>query len=818
MARKVSAISIKPGKDWFKSQGWKIFPFQKETWEAYLTGKSGLINAPTGSGKTYSILMPILLESLHKEKKQEPTSGLRAIWITPIKALAKEILLSSARAIEGLGMDWQVGVRTGDTTSAQRQKQIAKPPQILITTPESLHLLLASKHYKKIFADLETIIVDEWHELIGSKRGVQMELALSRLRGMKPTLRTWGISATIGNMDEALQVLKGYTQRDKDWIVVKADIEKKIKVHTVLPDTIEKFPWAGHMGITLLDKVVPIIEHSATTLIFTNTRNQCEVWYQRLLKEVPDLAGWMAMHHSSIDKAQRDWVEQALHSEKLKIVVCTSSLDLGVDFRPVETIIQIGSPKGVARFIQRAGRSGHKPGAVSKIYFVPTHSLELIEASALRTAIEEKDIESRIPYIRSFDVLAQYLVSLAIADGFDPSVIYKEIKGTFSYESISEEEWSWVLEFIKTGGDALRSYDDYSRVGLHGKKIIAMNKRVAMRHRMSIGTIVSDALMHVKYRKGGRIGTVEERFLMGLSPGDTFVFSGRVLELVKIRNMEAIVKKSKKKTGKIPAWVGGRISFSSEMSEQLRRKINLIGEAKFTDAELEMIRPLAELQEERSRLPRSDEFLIEYFKSREGFHICFYPFDGRYVHEGMSTLFAWRIAQKHRISFSIAMNDYGFELLTDKTIDVEELIEPSLFDSKQLYTHIQSSVNSVEMAMRRFRDIAVIGGLVHKGFPGKQKKDRHLQSSSQLFFQVFKDYEPDNLLLRQAYEEVMTFHIEEARLRQALDRISRQKIIISRPSKATPFAFPIMVSRMREKLSSESLEDRIKKMRLNLSK
>jgi len=818
MARNLPDRSIEKGVQWFSDQGWKVFPFQQQTWEAYLSGKSGLINAPTGSGKTYSILMPILLESLHTKKKDTPSSGLQAIWITPIKALAKEILLSSERAIIGLDMDWRVEVRTGDTTATQRQKQIANPPQILITTPESLHLLLASKHYKKIFGNLRTMIVDEWHELIGSKRGVQMELALSRLRGMIPALRTWGISATIGNMKEALQVLQGYKQEKNDWIVIRADIEKAIEIHTILPDKIEKFPWAGHMGITLLHKVVPIIEQSTTTLIFTNTRNQCEVWYQRLLHEVPDLAGWMAMHHSSIDKAQRDWVEQALHSEKLKIVVCTSSLDLGVDFRPVETIVQIGSPKGVARFVQRAGRSGHKPGAVSKIYFVPTHSLELIEASALRTAIAEKDIESRIPYIRSFDVLAQYLVSLAIADGFDPDIIYEEIKGTFSYESVSEEEWNWVLEFIKTGGDALRSYDDYSRVGKHGNKIIAMNKRVAMRHRMSIGTIVSDALMQVKYRKGGRIGTVEERFLMGLKPGDTFMFSGRVLEMIKIRNMEAIVKKSKKKTGKIPSWMGGRISFSSEMSNQLRRKINLIAEGEYPDEELEKIRPLADLQAERSRLPKANEFLIEYFKSREGYHICFYPFEGRYVHEGMSTLFAWRIAQKHRITFSIAMNDYGFELLTDNPIDIEELIEPSLFDSKNLYTHIQSSVNAVEMAMRRFRDIAVIAGLVHKGFPGNQKKDRHLQSSSQLFFQVFKDYEPDNLLLRQAYEEVMTFHIEESRLRKALDQISNQDIIISKPSKATPFSFPIMVSRLREKLSSESLEDRIKKMRLSLSK
>ena len=377
------------GEAWFAKKGWTPFPFQRKTWAAYLGGTHGLVNAPTGSGKTYSLIIPILLDFIrnHPQQRDKQNNGLQAIWITPIRALTREIQSAAQRAVEDLGLRWQVAIRSGDTPQSERARQKRKPPELLITTPESLHLLLATKGYPKLFANLQCIVVDEWHELLGSKRGVQTELALSRLKGMLPGLRTWGISATIGNMDEALEVLLGETLHNGRYEVIRADIAKEIEVTSVLPDEIERFPWAGHLGTSLLAKVVPIIEQSKSTLIFTNTRAQCEIWYQGLLEVAPDLAGIIAMHHGSIARDLRDWVEDALHAGTLKAVVCTSSLDLGVDFRPVETIVQIGSPKGVARFMQRAGRSGHQPGALSRIYFVPTHSLELMEAAALRMAI-----------------------------------------------------------------------------------------------------------------------------------------------------------------------------------------------------------------------------------------------------------------------------------------------------------------------------------------------------------------------------------------------------------------------------------------------
>ena len=798
------------GESWFKIQGWSSFEFQREAWKAYSDGYSGLVNAPTGSGKTYSLLIPILLEPSANSKSKGP----RAIWITPIRALAKEIELSANKATKGLGTKWRVGVRSGDTSTKERAKQKENPPEFLITTPESLHLLLSQKGGTAYFENLRAIVVDEWHELIGSKRGVLMELALSRLKGICPSLKVWGISATIGNMDQSLQVLFGNFYEANQFKVIKAQIEKKVEIVSIFPDELERMPWSGHLGIQLLDKIIPIIAGSKSTLIFTNTRSFAEIWYQKLLAKAPELSGILAMHHGSISAVTRNWVEDQLHEGKLKAVVCTSSLDLGVDFRPVETIIQVGSPKGVARFLQRAGRSGHQPGATSRIYFLPTNSLELTEAAALREAINQKIVEDRFPYIRSFDVLVQYLVTLAVGDGFRPEEILSELRGTVSYSSITDEEWIWCLNFITSGGEALTAYDEYRKVMVQDGVYKVESKQIAHKHRLSIGTIVGDTLMHVKYATGKYLGTIEEYFISSLHIGDVFWFAGQCLELVRIKEMEAHVRKSKRKSGKVPSWQGGRMPLSSQLSEMIRLKIDESASNSESDDEMRFLKPLMELQRSRSHLPTKKEFLIEYFQSSEGYHVVMYPFEGRNVHEGMGALVAYRIAKIIPITFSIAMNDYGFELLSDQPIPIFEAVETNVLGMENLSTDIYASINSTEMAKRKFRDIAAISGLVFKGMPGKRMKDKHLQSSSQLFFNVFHEYESDNLLLLQSLEEVMDFQLEEARLRQALERIGTQKIIITQPEKPTPFAFPIMVDRTREKLTSEKLEDRIKKMKL----
>ncbi len=808
--------------DWFEQQEWTPFAFQKQAWVAFLKGKNGLLNAPTGSGKTYALWVAIVLEYIKKNPQYSSThkKGLKAIWITPLKALSVEIKQAAERFVEGVGVPLTVGIRTGDTDQKERAAQKRKMPDLLITTPESLHLLLASKGYDQTFKDVSAIVVDEWHELLGSKRGVQIELALSRLKTISSQLRIWGISATIGNLDQAREVLLGTgSEALNNSLLIKANINKKIKVKSIIPKKMETFPWRGHLGLHLLDEVIPIINQSKTTLLFTNTRAQCEIWFQKILEKYPEFAGEIAMHHGSINKETRVWVEHAIRNEELKAVVCTSSLDLGVDFAPVETIIQIGGPKGVARFLQRAGRSGHQPGKESVIYFLPTHAIELIEASALQKAVKNKIVEDRVPYLNSFDVLVQYLTTLAVSNGFFPEEIFPEIKSTFCFQSITREQYQWMLNFITIGAQSLQSYDEYKKVEIQADGKFKVNSRgVAMRHRLQIGTIVSDAVLTVKYMKGGYLGSIEEWFISKLKPGDVFTFAGRNLELFKVKNMQVLVRKSNQKTSKVPSWMGGRMSFSSEMSELLREEMYLANAVSGKSRELKALTHIFNKQKQESIVPGPNEFLIETFKTREGYHAVFYPFEGRFVHEALGSLLAYRISLLFPITFSIAFNDYGFELLSDQEIDMQQVLDNDLFTTEFLSSDLRKSLNATEMARRKFRDVAVISGLVFTGYPDKLLKSKHLQSSSQLLFNVFKEYEPDNLLFQQSYTETFEHQLEEGRLQLAMQRITEQNIIWKQCKKPTPFSFPIITDRLREKLSSEKLADRIRKMTMQLEK
>ena len=809
---------------WFKGQGWKPFTFQEETWNAFLEGKNGLLNAPTGSGKTYALWVAFVLDYIknNPDYKAKHKPGLKAIWITPLRALSVEVAQAAQRFADGLETQLTVGIRTGDTPQGERAKQKKKMPDLLVTTPESLQLLLTSKGYDKVFKNTTAIVIDEWHELLGSKRGVQVELGLSRLKTIAPQLRIWGVSATIGNLNQAREVLLGPEfQAFKNSALIKANLGKTYKVESIIPETMEKFPWRGHMGLHLLEEVVPIINNSKTTLLFTNTRAQCELWFQKLMHKHPEFAGEMAMHHGSINKETRLWVEEAIRNESLKAVICTSSLDLGVDFAPVESIIQIGGPKGVARFLQRAGRSGHQPGKESVIYFLPTHAIELIEASALGKAAINQVVEDRIPYLLSFDVLIQYLTTLAVSDGFYPAEIYQEVKQTFCFQAMSDEQWRWILNFITKGSQSLQAYDEYKKIEIEEDGKFKVNSRsVAMRHRLQIGTIVGDAALQVKYLKGGYIGTVEEWFISKLKPGDVFTFAGRNLELYRIKGMQVLVKKAKtKKQARVVSWMGGRLTLSAQMSELLREELysaNLPFEQQ--TRELQALKDIFARQRVESIVPTDDQFLIETFKSREGYHHIFYPFEGRFVHEALGSLLAYRISLLSPITFSIAFNDYGFEILSDQQIDMQQVLDNDLFTSAYLFEDLQKSLNSTEMARRKFRDIAVISGMVFTGFPGKIIKNKHLQSNSQLLFEVFRDYEPENLLFQQAYRETFEHQLEEGRLRIALERIEQQEIVVKNCKKATPFSFPIITDRLREKLSSEKLEDRIKNMLKYLDK
>lgn len=806
---------MKAAQQFFRQRQWKPHSFQRETWQYISEGYSGLLNAPTGYGKTFAVWFGVLQHYLDIDQKKKP-AGLHCLWITPLRALSKEIENAAKQVSNELELNYTIGLRTGDTTTAERARQKKKMPNGLITTPESVHLMMVQKGYADMFKNLQFVIVDEWHELLGSKRGVQIELALSHLRTINPQLKVWGISATIGNMEEAKEILLGAAHTEG--VMVRADIKKKIVVETVFPDVLEKLPWAGHLGLRLADKVLPIIHSNNSTLIFTNTRFMAETWYRQLLQIDPSLAGILALHHGSLSEETRQWVENALHDGKLKAVVCTSSLDLGVDFRPVDAVVQVGSPKGIARFLQRAGRSGHQPGATSRIWFVPTHSLEIIEGSAMRYAIDHNKMESRIPFVRSFDVLIQYLVTLAVSDGFEPQQIYNEVKQTHCFNSVTEEEFNWCLQFITQGGKSLYGYDEFHKVVIENGIYKVIDRRIATQHRLSMGTIVSSTALTVKFVGGKFLGTIEEYFISRLKPGDVFWFAGRNLEFVRVQDMTVQVRASKSKNGIIPSWEGGKMPLSSQLAAMIRHQLNEYYDGTSKAKELKFLAPLLEEQRKRSVLPHENELLIEKITTKEGCHVFVYPFEGRYVNEGMAAIMANRIALFKPITFSIAMNDYGFELLSDQDIPIEDAIDSDLFSTKHLTEDILKSMNTTEMARRRFRDIAAIAGLVFTGYPGKQIKTRHLQASSKLFFNVFEDYEKDNLLLREAYDELYDFQLEIVRLRNAFERIEKQKIILKYPERFSPFSFPIFTERWREKFSNEDIEARVMKIKARIEK
>lgn len=799
-------------KKWMAEKEFSPFSFQLETWEKYYRNYSGMVIAPTGFGKTYSVFLAVIVDYLNFPEKYG--DGLKLIWISPLRALAKDIAKAMREAIDEIGLDWAVGVRNGDTPVAERASQTKKMPDILLVTPESMHLLLAQKNHQRFFKNLQCIAVDEWHELLGGKRGVLTELALSRLVSYQKKVRIWGITATIGNLDEALEVLIPYKIK-KTKVVAKE--KKKIDIIPVLPDEVEVLPWAGHLGHKLADKVIPIILESKTTLVFTNTRSQAEMWYQILLQQHPDFAGQIAIHHSSIDKDLRIWIEENLSSGYLKAVVSTSSLDLGVDFKPVDTVIQIGSSKGVARFLQRAGRSGHSPFETSKIYFVPTHSLELIEVAALKEAVKQKVIEPRIPMVMTFDVLVQYVISLAVGEGFKEAETFKQIKNTFAFREMSEAEWTSILRFITVGGGAFKNYEEFHKVVIEDGIYKVTSRRIAMLHRMNIGVIVSDAMLKVKILGGGYVGMIEEYFITRMKKEDKFILAGRVLEVAHIKEMTVYCRNAKGKA-MVPSYLGGRLPLSSYLGQFLRLKLSQSLDAKSSEKELKFLHPLLSNQQDFSHIPKIDEFLVELIKTRDGYYLFMYPFEGRLIHEVMAALIAFRISKNTPISFSMAMNDYGFELLSSQEIPLNDENIKQILTKENLIQDVLSSINATEMARRKFRDIAVISGLVIQTYPGQQKNNKSLQASAGLIFNVLEDYDSENILLKQAYAEVFNQQIDEARLVEAFKRIEKSKIILKFANAFTPLSFPIKVDSLRQSLSSEDLGERIRRMQAEAMK
>ncbi len=801
---------------WFKKNRWRPFPFQEETWSAYLAGESGLVHAPTGLGKTYAVWGGPVLEWLAENPEQKlwpkKAERLRVLWITPLRALANDTAESLRAPIDDLGIPWTVDLRTGDTSASARRRQLERFSTALVTTPESLSLQLSRADTREKFSALRCVVVDEWHELLGTKRGVQTELCLARLRNWFPQLRIWGLSATLGNLPQALEVLLGAHFSNEKAKLISAHVEKKFELKTFLPASMNRFPWAGHIGLTLLPDVMAQLEKARTTLLFANTRSQVEIWFQALRDAKPEWKEEIALHHGSIDRKLREDVENRLRAGTIKCVVCTSSLDLGVDFSPVEQIIQVGGPKGVARLLQRAGRSGHQPGATSKIFCVPANALELCEFAAVRDAIAAGQMESREPLDAPLDVLSQHLVTLALGSGFSETEMRAEIQSSFAYKNLRDEDWRWVLDFVTRGGTALRAYPQFQRVEQNGEHYSVTQPLIARFHRMSIGTITSDASLAIKFLRGKFLGTIEEWFISRLRPGDGFSFAGQQLEFIRIRDMTVYVKRSKKSARRVPQWLGGKMPLSTQLARAVREKLAEAKRGEFLSPEMRALEPVLKIQSEWSLIPNPDELLIEWTQSRDGFHYFIYPFAGRLAHEGLAALTAHRISKLAPRSFTLTMNDYGFALNTPTDLNLREENWKQILSPEKLIDDLLDCLNSTELARRQFREIARIAGLIFQGYPGAPKSMRQLQASSSLFYEVFAKYDPENKLLAQARREVIERQLEVRRLQRALEDTQTMKLILKRTERLTPLAFPLWAMWVQAQVSTEQWTDRVKRM------
>lgn len=813
-------LAVAETRAWYKAQGWTLFRFQRDCHRAWHAGESGVVHSPTGSGKTLAAWLGPLQDAVARMRagnpEAAPGTGLEVLWITPLRALAQDTqhnLQQAADALAGTG-NLDVDLRTGDTSSSRRQRQRRRPPFALVTTPESLSVMLSHVDARIALERVHTVVVDEWHELMGSKRGVLLQLALARLRAMpredNRRLRIWGLSATLANLDEAMAVLLGPGQAGQ---LITGVTPRRVKVDTLIPSNTRGFPWAGHYGQRHAGLVADALDRASTSLVFTNTRAQAEIWYQTLLQLRPDLANDLALHHGSIDRDERQEIEERLRRGTIAAVVCTSSLDLGVDFSPVEQVVQIGSPKGVARLLQRAGRSGHRPGAVSRVLCMPTNALELVEITAARRALEAQQMEARQPPRLALDVLCQHLVTIAIGEGFDEAELRQEVRLTHCFADLSDREWQWCMAFITHGGEALQAYPQYHKVMKVAGLWRVMNEQIAQRHRTHIGTITSDIQLTVALVGGKRLGHTPESFVSKLKPGDCFQFAGRQLELVRIRDMVATVRIARKPSSSVPRWSGSQMPLSSQLADAVLETLQDWNSGKESAREMLAIADYLKLQAHLSVLPGPQDFLVECTQTPEGHSLFFYPFAGRLAHEGLSMLVAQRLSQSREITFTLQINDYGFELMSDSALDFSEKSLRSAFNSENLAHDILASMNAGELTQRRFRDIARIAGLVFEGHPGKQKSARQIQASTSLIYEVLCDYDSDNLLLGQARREVLEAQLDFERLKTALTRIAHREWRVINTDRLTPLSFPLWAESVQtQTLSSESTQSRIERV------
>jgi len=797
-----STVTVLPPRfqAWFENRGWTPRRHQLEMVEKGRLGRDALLIAPTGGGKTLGGFLPSLID-LSQRAPRNTAAGVHTLYLSPLKALTVDVHRNLERPIADLGLSISVETRTGDTPVIKRQRQRAHPPDMLLTTPEQLALFCAWEGAREYFADLRCVIMDEIHALHGSKRGDLLTLGLARLSAFAPHLRRVGLSATVNDPDML-----------RRWMAPAPAVADLVLGDPGAPPVVDvlvsqnKVPWSGWTARHAMPDVYQAIEGAETALIFVNTRFQAEMTFQSLW-EINDANLPIALHHGSLAAEQRRKVEAAMARSELRAVVCTSTLDLGIDWGAVDLVIQLAAPKGSSRLVQRIGRANHRLDEPSHALLVPAHRFEFLECAAAKAAVEANDLDGEPERIGAQDILAQHIMGVACGEPFDLRTLYEEVTTATPFAGLSWEDFECVVDYVATGGYALRSYDRFARLvkGRDGRWR-ARNGEIMARHRMNVGAIVEIPMLSVRVahargqqRVGGRkIGEMEETFLEQLSPGDCFLFSGRVWRFEAINGLDALVTPAPGEEARTPSWGGSKFALSTYLAKRVRRMIaDQTGWPRMPDDVQEWMT----IQKLRSKIPSEDEMLVETFQRGRRHFLVAYPFDGRISHGTLCQLLARRLERAGRQPLGFVANDYALALwalqpLTPKALGGEVDMD-ELFQEDMLGDDLESWLDESFMMKRAFRHCAMLSGLIQRRQPGGEKSNRQVTFSTDLIYDVLRRHQPDHLLLRCARADAAQGVLDVSRLSRLLQRI-KGRITPIELARVSPFAVPVLLEIGRE--------------------
>ena len=779
--------------DWFAGRGWTPHPHQLAILDAAADGVDSLLIAPTGGGKTLAGFLPSLIDIT--QSASADNLGLHTLYVSPLKALAVDVQRNLQTPIEEMGLPVTAETRTGDTPQHKRQRQRRAPPHILLTTPESLTLLLSYADAPRFFGRLRCVVLDEIHALAGNKRGDQLALCLTRLQALAPHCRRVGLSATVAWPD-ALRAWVGRNATPESVRLIEGGggVDAQVRMLT----TREEMPWSGHMAVHTLAEVYEEIREAGTTLVFVNTRAQAEIVFNELWRLNDDNLA-IALHHGSLAREQRRKVEAAMAAGKLRAVVATSSLDLGVDWAAVDLVVQVGAPKGVSRLIQRIGRSGHRLDTPSRALLVPANRFEVLECRAALDAIREETLDGDPPQPGGFDVLAQHVMAMACAAPFDPAALYQEVITAAPYAQISREDFDDVVSFVHHGGYALREYERWHRLTkLPDGQYRAASPAVVRRLRMNIGTIVEATLLKVRIKRGPFLGEVEEHFALALEPGDTFMFSGQLLQFEGIREMTVEAIRAGGGPPKVPAYVGGRLPLTTHLADRVRA---ILARPRDWRTLPDQVRNWLDIQQWRSCLPDPDGLLIESFPRGQKEFLVAYCFEGRNAHQTLGMLLTRRMERAGLAPMGFVATDYVIAVWSMHPVGN---VVP-LFDEDMLGDDLEAWMDESSMLKRTFRNVAVIAGLIERQHPGQKKTGRQVTFNSDLIYDTLRRHDPRHILLRATRRDAARGLTDISRLAALLKRV-KGKITHRRLDRVSPLAVPVLLEIGKERVDGSAID------------